>query len=421
MFLDVLDTARTMVKVNSDEICGQNMIQGESMLYYTLLMGKKPTLTQTQVADSNIIFNILNGKYKEEFLKLIEENKIRICLYPGISSLQEYFIKCLSYGLENEEDFFDFAMFPFLNTENYSYRDRKNIQRRMIQIIINNERNFNIEGITQEENNFVKAYIEGIERIDKIANPRYIKSTGFKDHIDNVFKRYADEILSSENYLPQTKELIGVINDCKNSKGSLNRRSSYYSLLESNLIKSNFDIKDIENVKCIIDCSYNIAVASAVNDGEGANINIRNEYIDASKVVGMVESCEEKKIFDLKAVESKNYLTWENLIPLLNELERLEAKGCTRHEALKEIRYMRVLNPIIGISKYIGLTMLTSYLPVAPIVEVVATIVGGVVQDAASEWLKKPSLKEIKDNTAKSRADVLALNQAIKFNSFIAR
>lgn len=418
MFLDVLDTARTMIGVNSEQVYMENMIQGETMLYYALLMGKKPTLTQTQVTDSPIIFNILNGQYKSEFLELIKEDKIRICLYPKIDSLEDYFVKCLKYGVEDESDFFDFAMFPFLREK--EVRERRNIQFQMIKVVTDNARRFRIEGLTGEENEYIREYINTIEEIEEIVRSRYLRSTRFKVHMDDVFKQYTDGILKGETYSLAIKELVKYINSYKDGKEKINRRSIYYKLLESECVRKHFDQEAISNVKTIIDYSYNLAVASAVDDKEGANINIREKYIEASKLMEASENCKEKKLFNLQQIDAKNYLTWEDISPLLKEIERLEEeKNYSREDALQEIRNKQLKNPIIKLSKYVGLSIITAHLPTTPIVELANIILNSIVQDAFCEILRKPSLKDIKDNVKRGIGQIRILDQAIIFNSFI--
>ncbi len=415
MFLDVLDPARTMIRLNSEHVCMENMIQGETMLYYALLMGKKPTLTQTQVTDSQVIFNILNGQYKREFFELIKEDKIRICLYPNINSLVDYFVKCLKYGVENEEEFFDFAMFPFLREK--EVKERRNIQFQMIKVVTDNARRFRIEELTGEENEYIREYINTIEEVERIARSRYLRSTGFKLHMDDVFKQYTDEILNGETYSLSIKELMRYINLYKDNKGIINRRSTYYKLLESECVRERFDQEAISNIKTIIDYSYNLAVASVVDDKEGVNINIRDKYIEASKLIEASANCKEKKLFNLQRVDAKkNHLTWEDISPVLKEIERLEKeKNYSREDALQEIRGKQLKNPIIKLSKYIGLSIVTTYLPILPIVELASSI----VQDALGEVLRKPNLADITDSFKKAIEQKCILEQTIRFNSFI--
>ncbi|QED48076.1 hypothetical protein [Cytobacillus dafuensis] len=400
MFLDLFDTIRTSENQHNIDECKKNAIQGESMLFYLLLSGQMPILTQTQVIDSKIIHNILfNNEMKGHFLELIKNGKLRLALYTGhnrMKSLQDYFMNSLSYGLDDQTDFFDFSTLPFL--KHYDPKIRKKLNLRIIESLEHNSYQFETDGVKPEHIEFIEKIIDNIQNIDRAIRGNFTYTNGFKKNLDDLFNAQSQILINDEflnlEFLNLCREII--------KKGSFNnRRSAYYSFLESR--KDEYSSDSIEEVKQIVDNCYNEAIASSL-PSEEYNLNFASKFSELVKPIQLISEISKKEVIKLKPNQKESYITWEILVHMLNEVDTLQKeKNLSRIEALFEFKRRQSFKPVVAISKYIGIGLIPSFIPGAPEgIEILTDLVSGAATEITDNLLKKPTLKDVK-NTFKER------------------
>lgn len=414
MFLDLLDTINSSESYHEKELCQKNALQAESMLYYLLLTGQTPTLSQTQVMDSTIIHAILSNKQsKEHFLKMIQTGNMKVSLYTGNGSrsLQDYFKKSLMYGIDNDTDLFDFSTMPFLIE--YDLKTRRTLNKNIIDSIEHNSYNFKTDGVSQEHIEYIGHIIDNIQEIDRAIKGEYLVSNIFKKNIDNLFQIQCKEIIKDKNI---DSKFINLCNNMTNKDDYKNRRSIYYNYIER--IKGDYSIETVEKMKQIVNNCYNEAVASLVDDN-GYSLNFSNKFTDLAQPIEQNGNLIKKEIIEIKESNSQKYLTWETLSNIMMEVEALEKKKkLSRVDALVEYKRTQPYKPIIAVAKYFGVSTLTSFIPGVPaVVEILSDIVSGTVSDIAGEKLKKPSFGEIRSCIENSKNKKQIASNTIKFIS----
>lgn len=410
MFLDLLDTIKTSENHKTPGECKMNAAIGESMLYYLMLSGEKPILNQTQLMDSSIIHNILRDeKNKKHFLKIIKNGNIKLSLYTGngARSLQDYFKKSLTYGIDNETDFFDFSIMPFL--KEYDLNVRRNLNKNIISAIEDNSYNFKSDGVKAEHSDYIADIVDGIQDIDKTIRGEYLVGNTYKKNIDDLFKKQCMGIINDENinseFLEHCQRMLGKT-DYKN------RRSIYYKYIEN--MKSDYSNESTEKIRQIVDNCYNEASASLINNN-GYSLNFSSNFIDLIKPVQINGNVEEKKIIQFKSSDDDKYLTWEILTDIMEEVESIKnEKKLSQIEALKEYKKKQYLKPIISVSKYVGVTAMGSVIPAIP---GVFEIISNVFLDGVGEKMRKPSLEEMSGEVKNMRKNIKVVEKTIEFIS----
>lgn len=410
MFLDLLDTIKTSENHNTREDCEINAASGESMLYYLMLSGEKPILNQTQLMDSSIIHNILRDeRNKKHFLEIIKNKNINLSLYTGngARSLQDYFKKSLTYGLENDTEFFDFSIMPFL--KEYDLNVRKNLNKNIISAIEDNSYKFKSDGVKAEHTEYIMDIIDDIQDIDRAIRGEYLVGNTYKKNIDDLFKKQCIGIINDENMDSEFLELCQRMftkNDYKN------RRSIYYKHIEN--MKINYSKKSTDKIRQVVDNCYNEASASLINNN-GYSLNFSSEFADLIKPVQINGNVDTKKIIQLKSSNADRYLTWEILVDIMKEVECIKKeKNLSQTEALNEYKKKQYFKPIISLSKYVGVTAISSVIPVIP---GILEIFSGVFSDGLGEKMKKPSLGEMVGSVKNMTKNVKIAKKTIEFIS----
>ncbi|MCE5287185.1 MAG: hypothetical protein LLG02_15255 [Pelosinus sp.] len=385
MFSDQFDTVRTSIKYNNVDALSNNATQAEISLFYIMIMGYHPTLTQTQIIDSNIIIRIAQSKYKEHFLKLIKNGNIRISLSPKSDSVQDHFIKSMQIGLDDDSQFYDFSSIPFLS--DYNNKTRKLIQRKIIEAFSKGCFNFKNDDILPEHAEYLSDIVRFILEINIASSSSYIKGGNYTISLDGAL----GEIISRLQKNCEDKDLVSLMNELKLATFS-NQRSLYYNFL--NEAEKRHDKVTIEKVRKLVNYCYNIAIATSVNDPEGARINIPSE-VDSEILSSLVSNSkiEENKI---SFNNSNDYLTWESVSHILQELESIQKeKKCDREEAIKIFKVRQSRTPIRLIGKYIGISALTLPFNFLPLGDSIPDFIIGAFSDTIGEKLKKPSIAEM--------------------------
>lgn len=414
MFLDLLDTIKTSENHHEMDVCKANAVQGESMLYYLLLAGKTPTLTQTQAMDSKIIHSILNDKKsKKPFLDMLRTGKIRIELYNGngAQSLQDYFNNSLSYGVDNEYDFFNFSTMPFL--EQYDPKVRKNLHNNIITALVHHSYDFKTDGVSPKDIDYLGYMVDDLNEIDKAVRSHYLVCNAYQKNMDDLVRVQCQELMKNQNDRTGFSDLChDMVSKCDYG----NRRSAYYKHLD--ILKNDYSKDDIEKMKQVVNNCYNEALASSTNNNQ-CNLNLSGEFVDLAQPIQQNGTVVNKEIIAIKPSKADQYLTWETLSEIMTEVEQIEkAKKLSRTDAFIEYKRVQSLKPIISTVKYLGIGAITSLIPGVPdVVEILSDVITGAVSDAIGDKFKKPSLHDtvasVKDGAKKKQV----ADNAIEFLS----
>lgn len=414
MFLDLLDTIKTSEKHHTLVDCEINAMIGESMMYYLILAGQTPTLTQTQVMDSNIIHNILRDKNRRiYFLEMLQSGYIKVALYTGNGSrsLQDYFKKSLTYGMDDDTEFFDFSIMPFLGE--YDSKVRKNLNKKILSAIEHNSYNFNSDGVKPEHTDYIGCIVDNIQDIDKAVRGKYLLSNTYRKNIDDLFRAQCEGIINDKN---TNSEFLELCQRMMNKNSYKNRRSIYYNYIEN--MRSNYSNESIDKMRQVIDNCYNEAIASLIND-DGYSLNFSSKYVDLMKLMDKNENVVKKEVIGIKRSNAEKYFTWAILSDIMKEVEELKnKKNLSQTEALIEYKKRQSYKPIVSVAKYLGVTAITSFIPGIPhVVEIFSDIISGTVSDVAGEKMRKPSLGEIVGDIRNTKNNTRIAENAIEFIS----
>jgi len=205
MFLDLFDTVRTSPKVNGLENCENSTTQAEIALFYLMIMGFRPTLTQTQIMDSNTIIKIVQSKYKDGFLRLLKKGYIRISLYPETKSIQEHFLKAMKMGLDGNNDFFEFSSIPFMS--DYDMERRKTLQSKVVDACTNGYYNYQCDGVKPEHSEYIGELVQTVIEINSAVKSGYLKGNRPANNLDNAVRETLINLVNSEPEDLALKEL----------------------------------------------------------------------------------------------------------------------------------------------------------------------------------------------------------------------
>lgn len=406
MFLDLFDTVRTSPKVNDLEACKNSTTQAEIALFYLMIMGYHPTLTQTQIMDSNTIITIAQSQYKDSFLRLLQKGYMQICLYPGTNSIKEHFLKAMKMGLDGNDDFYEFSSVPFMHE--YDLERRKRLQSKVIDACTNGYYNYKCDGIKPEHSEYIGELVQSITDINSAVKSRYMKSNGFTINLGNAVRDTLTNIKNSEPKDLAFNELANEVLRCNLG----NKRSSYYNFLINN---SSHDKKALDKMKTIVDSCYNIVIASGVNDKEGSKLTVPTDckslipHLNIDEKTGI----EENKV---SVSDENEFMTWENIETILLEIENIEKKKkCSRVEAVRLYKAQQTRAPLMVIGKYIGISALTIPLQFIPIINSIPDLIMGLVTDSVTEKMKKPSVAEMISVITNSKKKTIIADNALDY------
>ena len=408
MFLDLFDTVRTSLKVNDLETCKNSTTQAEIAMFYLMIMGYRPTLTQTQIMDSNTIIKIVQSPYKDSFLRLLNKGYIRISLYPQTRSIQEHFIKAMKMGLDGNNDFYEFSSVPFMSQ--YDEDHRKSLQSKVIDAYANGHYDYQCDGIKPEHSEYIGELAQSILQINTAVKSGYLKCHMFENNLDNAVRDALTNLVFSEPEDLELKELVDELLLCNFS----NKRSVYYNFLLNN---KSYSKDKINKVKTVVDCCYNIIIASGVNDEEGSKLSVPT---DCNNLIPHLNFDENIKVEENKIVlsDENEYLTWGNIETILLEIENIQNKRkCSRQEAVKLYMIQQSKAPIKLIGKYIGISALTMPLQFIPIINSIPDLIMGVVTDAVTEKMKKPSVADMVSVVKSSKQKAKIAGNALEYLS----
>lgn len=381
MYIDCFDSVKTQIGLNGVDVAQNNAIFSEAFLFNLLLNGYTPNFTPSQFIDSSIIFNITSTN-KDVFIDIINSGFITINLFPDEFSLRNHFVKCLSEGVCNDNSFYDFSIFPFLN--NYDKLQRKKMQEKMIKNINNHYTDFHIDGLSNEEAEYMEMVYDNFQVIDILSKKVEKKTKYFTQNMNQLLINFCNE----ETDL----EFIDLYNELKNDndKKTINsyRRSIFYDFIRRK--KDSYSLEVINKLKNYVDCSYNIAMASAVDDKEGTDISSNNSEILNSRTIDNLNPKSQVKFSIQDNKNSKTRITWEDVLEILKEIKKIEIeKKISRKKAMEIYKRKQTFSNVYKLGKYVVGNTIKTLIPGAEFMNAAINIISDVSINATSECFEE--------------------------------
>ncbi|MBQ3024799.1 MAG: hypothetical protein IJD23_05780 [Spirochaetaceae bacterium] len=381
MYIDCFDSVKTQIGLNGVDVAQNNAIFSEAFLFNLLLNGYTPNFTPSQFIDSSIIFNITSTN-KDVFIDIINSGFITINLFPDEFSLRNHFVKCLSEGVCNDNSFYDFSIFPFLN--NYDKLQRKKMQEKMIKNINNHYTDFHIDGLSNEEAEYMEMVYDNFQVIDILSKKVEKKTKYFTQNMNQLLINFCNE----ETDL----EFIDLYNELKNDndKKTINsyRRSIFYDFIRRK--KDSYSLEVINKIKNYVDCSYNIAIASAVGDKEGTDISSNNSEILNSRTIDNLNPKSQVKFSIRDNKNSKTRITWEDVLEILKEIKKIEIeKKISRKKAMEIYKRKQTFSNVYKLGKYVVGNTIKTLIPGAEFMNAAINIISDVSINATSECFEE--------------------------------
>lgn len=381
MYIDCFDSVKTQIGLNGVDVAQNNAIFSEAFLFNLLLNGYTPNFTPSQFIDSSIIFNITSTN-KDVFIDIINSGFITINLFPDEFSLRNHFVKCLSEGVCNDNSFYDFSIFPFLN--NYDKLQRKKMQEKMIKNINNHYTDFHIDGLSNEEAEYMEIVYDNFQVIDILSKKVEKKTKYFTQNMNQLLINFCNE----ETDL----EFIDLYNELKNDndKKTINsyRRSIFYDFIRRK--KDSYSLEVINKIKNYVDCSYNIAIASAVGDKEGTDISSNNSEILNSRTIDNLNPKSQVKFSIQDNKNSKTRITWEDVLEILKEIKKIEIeKKISRKKAMEIYKRKQTFSNVYKLGKYVVGNTIKTLIPGAEFMNAAINIISDVSINATSECFEE--------------------------------
>lgn len=381
MYIDCFDSVKTQIGLNGVDVAQNNAIFSEAFLFNLLLNGYTPNFTPSQFIDSSIIFNITSTN-KDVFIDIINSGFITINLFPDEFSLRNHFVKCLSEGVCNDNSFYDFSIFPFLN--NYDKLQRKKMQEKMIKNINNHYTDFHIDGLSNEEAEYMEMVYDNFQVIDILSKKVEKKTKHFTQNMNQLLINFCNE----ETDL----EFIDLYNELKNDndKKTINsyRRSIFYDFIRRK--KDSYSLEVINKIKNYVDCSYNIAIASAVGDKEGTDISSNNSEILNSRTIDNLNPKSQVKFSIQDNKNSKTRITWEDVLEILKEIKKIEIeKKISRKKAMEIYKRKQTFSNVYKLGKYVVGNTIKTLIPGAEFMNAAINIISDVSINATSECFEE--------------------------------
>jgi len=381
VYIDCFDSVKTQIGLNGVDVAQNNAIFSEAFLFNLLLNGYTPNFTPSQFIDSSIIFNITSTN-KDVFIDIINSGFITINLFPDEFSLRNHFVKCLSEGVCNDNSFYDFSIFPFLN--NYDKLQRKKMQEKMIKNINNHYTDFHIDGLSNEEAEYMEIVYDNFQVIDILSKKVEKKTKYFTQNMNQLLINFCNE----ETDL----EFIDLYNELKNDndKKTINsyRRSIFYDFIRRK--KDSYSLEVINKIKNYVDCSYNIAIASAVGDKEGTDISSNNSEILNSRTIDNLNPKSQVKFSIQDNKNSKTRITWEDVLEILKEIKKIEIeKKISRKKAMEIYKRKQTFSNVYKLGKYVVGNTIKTLIPGAEFMNAAINIISDVSINATSECFEE--------------------------------
>jgi len=390
MYVDCFDSVKTQIEIHGEIGSLQNALFSETYLFYLLLTGYKPCLTPSQCIDSTSIFNITYSN-QDIFIKLIKNGFITINLFPGEYSLRNHFVKTLAEGVTNDNSLYEYSIFPFLS--NLETSERKKIQTKILENVNNHYTNFHVDGLTNEQAEYMETVYDNFQIIDILAQKEIKTTKRFTQNMNELFIEMAEEV--------QDEEFISLLTDFKiDNEGKTiksYRRSVFYDFLKR--MQKYYSKEIIHYMRNLIDCSYNLAIASAVNDDEGSDISTKFKTITDSSTIKKLNPSHLSHLNISKQENVKTQVTWNDVFEILIEVSNIEKeKKISRKDALKIYKNRQNISNVFKVGKYLIGNTLKTLIPGLDSMNVLLNVASDVGINAGTELIdEKFNMQSIKE------------------------
>jgi len=362
MYSDLLDTVRT----TSDQ--QNNLIKGEMFLQYAIMCGSKPTLSLSQVMDSYLVYSIAqNSTEGRFFLDAIRKGHVRISLFGSAGCLQERLLMVLEKAAKRSANTaFQFSVFPFLYTGQYNDRQIRAIYSEISSYVTSGTHRLQSKYLVSSERENIEIYVDAMKKINDAARGRYL-CPGTTDktlksvlgaNVNAKLKYCAEDEELNQLYQYMESELTAKNRDANN-------RSEYYKILTTN----KFSVSKLDEMKTIVDYSYNEVVASSIMDHENTHFNMRRTFEDFAASTAMDKSARLITNESITINDGKpEYMTWGRLNEITENVQakQKEKTGRTWNEALGIYSRQQSRLPYIlggkGLLIITGMTAATSFI-----------------------------------------------------------
>lgn len=420
MYLDALDPVRTSQYLHDVEMCMQYGVQGETTLLKTLLEGKKPTLTQTQIIDSKVIHNIMDNDANERdaFLELIRNKQINVAMYPqfqanNIYGLKNYFFKTLQKGLKENESFHHYSSLYFL--QELEDNVRRQFQEKMIDAITNHHYQLKVDGVPAEQVEYMQQYIHNLSLLDFELRGQFVTMGAFQKNFDSLVQKGCHSFLKNE-LLSEDVHLL--CRDILQHNHFVNTRSIYYDFLK-NYSNATDEAKTL--IKNLVDLSYNESIASTLPN-HSCSLSF-DSHLD--ELITHADSKHEplkKEQILLISRKDESFFTWESLNFFFKEVEALQnKKKISRLEAIEQYqKQFGIHKPIMKTAKYLVLGLVPNIVPFGeaitnPVLEIISNSIESVVGDVVSDTFKNPTLKDVTTYLSEFKTNKAVAQKAYEF------
>ena len=414
MYVDCFDSVKTQIELHGNQGAVENAFFSETYLYNLLLTGYKPCLTPSQCIDSTSIFNITYSN-QDAFIKLIKNGFITINLFPGELSLRNHFVKTLSEGVLNENPFYEFSIFPFLS--HFKSEQRKKIQEAILSNINNHYTNFHIDGLSNEEAEYMETVFDNFQIVDILSQKEIKQTKRFSQNMNELLMQFSQEVQDEEFSSLYTD--LKIDNEGKTVKSY--RRSVFYDFLRR--MQSYYSGDVIQYMRNLVDCSYNLTIASAVDDKEGSDISTKFSSIVNSATIEKLNpnACSCLSLSEQKNV--KTQITWDDVLEILTEVSHIEKeKNVSRIEALKIYKSKQTVSNVFKVCKYLVGNTLKTLVPGLDAMSILLNIASDVGINAGTELLddkfEMQSIGELCSDIKSSRKKSKVVNSAIETIDF---
>jgi len=331
-------------------------------------------------------------------------------LFPGEFSLRNHFVKTLSEGVLNENPFYEFSIFPFL--ANFESFHRKKIQSQLLENIHNHYTNFHIDGLTNEEAEYMETVFDNFQIIDILAQKDIKTTKRFSQNMNDLLIQFAQEV--------QDEEFCALYSDLQidNAGKTIKsyRRSIFYDFLKR--MQNYYSYETLHYMRNLVDCSYNLAIASAVDDKEGSDISTKYKNIVVSETVGKLNPNTCSHLIVSAQENAKTQITWDDVLEILVEVSNIEReKNISRQEALKLYKNRQNVSNVFKVGKYLIGNTLKTLIPGLDAMNVLLNIASDVGINAGTELmddrLNMQSIKEVVSDIKKSRNNNKLIDTAL--------
>ena len=169
----------------------------------------------------------------------------------------------------------------------------------------------------------------------------------------------------------------------------------------------------------LIDCSYNLAIASAVDDKEGSDISTKFSTILNSSTIEKLNpnSCSHLTLTEQDNL--KTQITWDDVLEILIEVSHIEReKIISRKEALKEYKAKQSVSNVFKIGKYLVGNTLKTLIPGLDAMNVLLNIASDVGINAGTELMddrfNMQSIKEVISDLKTSNRNKKLIDSALQ-------